>query len=141
MPEGKISGTADWITIDQSMIDIFADNTRDRQFIHIDPRRAAKETPFGGTIAHGFLVLSLISGQFMDDLMQARKTRSLLNYGMNKLRFIEPVVTGSKVRTVWKVAHIEEKKTGKLLSLDISMEIEGKEKPSFIAEMLVFEPS
>lgn len=95
---GKEVGVSDWITVDQSMIDRFADATGDHQFIHVDPKRAAAETSFGGTIAHGFLTLSLLSAMNYNCLPTVRERRLGINYGFDRVRFMAPVKAGARVR-------------------------------------------
>ena len=125
---------SDWLVVDQAMIDCFAETTRDRQFIHVDPARAAA-TPFGGTIAHGFLILSLLS--FLQEsiprpLMNDRKMG--VNYGFDRVRFISPVRSGSSIRIASKLIDIEEKAPLTFqLTHDIEVEIQGGEKPALKA--------
>lgn len=129
--------TSDWVRVDQAMIDRFAEATGDRQFIHIDPERAA-ETPFGGTIAHGFLTLSLMP-------MLAERTEGLaiadakmgVNYGGNRVRFLTPVRSGSRVRGHFKLLDLTEKRPGQWQqTTEFTVEIEGEEKPALIAEWI-----
>ncbi len=133
---GKALGHSPWLDIDQQRVDRFAECTGDRQFIHVDPERAA-QTPFGGTIAHGFLSLSLIP-MLMDDLLVIPEgTRMGVNYGLDSLRFIQPVRVGSRVRLAVTLLDAYEKNPGQwLLKARAVMEIEGVEKPAFIAETL-----
>ncbi|MBQ0798930.1 MAG: MaoC family dehydratase [Porticoccaceae bacterium] len=135
---GKDCGTSDWFEIDQQRINDFADVTKDHQFIHVDPERA-KDTPFGGTIAHGYLTMSLLA-YFMQyggvGVDVPNKTMGL-NYGMDKLRFLQPVPSGSKVRANAKLVEATEKKPGQyLFKLEVTVEIEGEAKPALIAETL-----
>lgn len=126
----------DWLTIDQNRIDSFAECTLDRQFIHVDPD-AAKLTPFGSTIAHGFLTLSLLS-YFAEQLQVGIEGVQMgVNYGCDKVRFINPVKVNSNIRARAKVMDIQEKKPGQFqLKLEVTMEIEGEQKPALIAEWL-----
>ncbi|MGB7286484.1 MAG: MaoC family dehydratase [Salaquimonas sp.] len=134
---GEISGTSDWVTVSQDMINTFADATHDHQFIHIDEARAKAETPFGGTIAHGFLTLSLLSGFTMDCMPRVKEARMGINYGFEKIRFLMPVNSGKRVRGHFKLIECVERKPGELLSkYDVSVEIEGVDKPALIAEWL-----
>lgn len=129
--------TSDWVRVDQAMIDAFAEATGDRQFIHIDPERAA-ETPFGGTIAHGFLTLSLMP-------MLAERTEGLeiadakmgVNYGGNRVRFLTPVRSGKRVRGHFKLLDLTEKRPGQWQqTTEFTVEIEGEDKPALIAEWI-----
>lgn len=134
---GKITGTSDWVTISQEMINTFADATHDHQFIHVDEERAKTETSFGGTIAHGFLTLSLLSGFVEQCLPKVEEARMGINYGFEKIRFLMPVNSGKRVRGHFKLAEVIERKPGELLSTyEVSVEIEGSEKPALIAQWL-----
>ena len=134
---GKELGKSDWVLVDQDRIDKFADATMDHQFIHVDPEQA---TPvFGSTIAHGFLSLSLVAGiPFTQEIgMVLEGTKMGLNYGLDKVRFLSPVPVDSKVRIHMKCINITEKNPGQYLAkTEVTMEIEGVEKPAFIAETL-----
>ena len=128
---------SDWVEVTQEMINLFADATGDHQFIHVDPERAAM-TPFGGTIAHGFLTLSL-----MPLLASKTKQPSIagvkmgVNYGGNKVRFLAPVRSGKRVRSHVKLLELDEKRPGQWQQTnEISIEIEGEEKPALIAEWI-----
>lgn len=132
---GKPIGTSEWLTVDQAMIDKFAEATGDHQFIHVDPE-AAKATPFGGTIAHGFLSLSLMP-LLSDraDLPRAEGIKMGVNYGGNKTRFLAPVRSGKRVRGHFKLLDLEEKRPGQYQqTIEYVLEIEGEEKPALIAE-------
>jgi len=134
---GTSETTSPWLEISQAMIDQFADATHDHQFIHVDEARAKAETPYGGTIAHGFLTLSLLSKFAMDSIPKATETVRSVNYGFEKIRFLSPVRSGSKVRGNIKLAECTERKPGDFLSRYIvSVEIEGEEKPALVAEWL-----
>ncbi|SEA50301.1 MaoC family dehydratase [Microbulbifer marinus] len=128
-----------WLHIDQHRIDAFAECTLDRQFIHVDPE-AAKLTPFGSTIAHGFLTLSLLS-HFAEQLQIGIEGVQMgVNYGLDKVRFINPVKVDSNIRARTRVMGILEKKPGQYqLKLEVTLEIEGEEKPALIAEWLVMQ--
>jgi len=134
---GETIGTSEWVLVDQDMINKFADATGDHQFIHIDEEKA-KLTPFGGTIAHGFLTLSLIP-------MLGAKTDSPkidgikmgVNYGGNKVRFLAPVRSGKRVRSHVKLLELDEKRPGQWQQTnEITVEIEGEDKPALIAEWI-----
>ncbi len=134
---GAEIGVSDWVTIDQERINKFADATMDHQFIHVDPEQA---TPvFGSTIAHGFLSLSLVAGiPFTQEIgMVLEGTKMGLNYGLDKVRFLSPVPVDSRVRIHMKCIDITEKNPGQYLAkTEVTMEIEGVEKPAFVAETL-----
>ena len=133
---GAELGTSRWIAVDQPRIDAFADVTLDRQFIHIDPQAAA-QTIFGGTIAHGFLSLSLLSAMYEDAVPSIEGARMLVNYGFNKLRFLSPVQSGRQVRGRFMLQSAEQRGDGGVLStIDVSIEIDGQEKPALRAEWL-----
>ena len=133
---GQEIGVSRWIEVDQARIDAFADITEDRQFIHVDPE-AAKATPFGGTIAHGFLTLSLLSAMSYDAVPPLENVAMGVNYGFDKLRFLAPVMSGSKVRGRFRLLSAEDKGGGRwLLKQEVTVEIEGAEKPALIAEWL-----
>lgn len=133
---GKTGGPSDWLTVDQDRINAFADATLDHQFIHIDEAKAA-QTPFGGTIAHGFLTLSLIPHLTADAGFGIEGTVMAINYGLNKLRFLQPVRAGKRVRAHTKLIEAQAKGGGRhLLTTEITIEIEGEDKPALIAEML-----
>ncbi|MCY1177307.1 putative enoyl-CoA hydratase 1 [compost metagenome] len=122
--------------IDQQRINLFAEATGDFQFIHVDPEKAAK-TPFGGTIAHGFLTLSLIPKLIEDILVLPQGLKMVVNYGLDSVRFIQPVKVDSRVRLKVKLGEVTEKKPGQwLLKAIATLEIEGEEKPAYIAESL-----
>jgi acyl dehydratase len=133
---GTEVGVSRWITVDQARIDAFAETTEDRQFIHIDPEAAAR-TPFGGTIAHGFLTLSLLSAMTYDAVPPLEGVVMGVNYGFDKLRFLAPVPAGSKVRGRFKLLSAEDKGGGRwLLKHEVTVEIQAAEKPALIAEWL-----
>jgi len=133
---GKELGHSEWLTVDQQRVNQFADCTGDHQFIHIDAEKAA-QTPFGGTIAHGFLSLSLLPMLSGDLMVVPEGTRMGVNYGLDSLRFIQPVRVGSRVRLGLTLIDAYEKNPGQwLLKARAVMEIEGSEKPAYIAETL-----
>ena len=128
---------SEWMTITQERIDQFADVTEDHQFIHVD-RAAARATPLGSTIAHGFLTLSLLSVLKPPDWPVLENAEMVFNYGLDKLRFLQPVKAGSRVRVHTKILAVREKSPGQyLIKSEKTMEIEGEEKPAFVAQMLV----
>jgi acyl dehydratase len=133
---GEPLGVSDWLLVDQVRINAFADVTDDHQFIHVDPERA-RRTPFGGTIAHGLLTLSLIVPLCWDFVPKLRGTRLLLNYGFDKVRFIAPVKVGSRIRARATLAGAEARKPGQwLMNMTVEIEIEGEDKPALVAEWL-----
>jgi len=133
---GTVIGTSDWITIDQARIDTFADITEDRQFIHVDPDAAAM-TMFGGTVAHGFLTLSLLSRMAADVRLVPENVKMVVNYGFNKVRFLAPVPVGARVRGIFTLANVEEKGPGRYLAHhDVMVDIDVTEKPALTADWL-----
>ncbi|HEV2081722.1 MAG TPA: MaoC family dehydratase [Brevundimonas sp.] len=133
---GQEVGVSRWFEIDQARIDAFARITEDEQFIHVDPE-AAKATPFGGTIAHGFLTLSLASAMSYDAVQPLQGVVMGVNYGFDKLRFLAPVPAGSKVRGRFRLLSAEDKGGGRwLLKHELTVEIDGADKPALIAEWL-----
>ena len=132
---GKEIGASEWFEVDQERINQFADTTLDHQFIHVDPEKA---TPlFGSTIAHGFLSLSLIPHLTSQAVLAPENLKHVFNYGLDKVRFINPVNVGSKVRTLSKVVSVDDKGDGRyLMKTEITMEIDGVDKPAFVAESL-----
>ncbi|MCA1371289.1 MaoC family dehydratase [Ensifer sp. NBAIM29] len=141
---GKEIGVSDWITVTQESIDNFAEATGDFQFIHTDPVRAAAETPFGGTIAHGFLSLSLLSAMNYNCLPKIREQTMCINYGFDKVRFVAPVKSGARVRGRFTIADARFRSAGMLMvSYDATVEIEGERKPALTAiwqTIIQFEP-
>jgi acyl dehydratase len=127
-----------WVTVTQAQIDAFAQCTGDSQFIHVDPDRARAETPFGGTVAHGFLLLSLVAGLKPADFPVIDDLALVLNYGIDRLRFISPVPAGSRVRYQCRALDARERGAQRmLLRQEATLEIEGNPKPALIAELLV----
>jgi len=130
-------GVSDWTTVDQHRIDEFADCTGDRQWIHVDVERAKNESPFGGTIAHGYLTLSLAASLAIEVGVIPPDAAAALNYGLDKVRFIVPVRAGARVRNRVVLLSVEKKPQGRvLLTLQNTIEIEGEAKPALIAESL-----
>ena len=133
---GSEVGVSDWILIDQPRILAFAEVTDDHQFIHVDPAAAAM-TPFGGTIAHGFLTLSLLSRMAADAMLRPDNIKMGVNYGFEKIRFLAPVRSGSRVRGRFRLQRFEEKRPGQYQFVhEVTVEIEGEDKPALIAEWI-----
>lgn len=134
---GKELGVSDWLEIDQARIDLFAEATGDHQFIHVDPVRAKAETPFGGTIAHGFLTLSLVPSMLLPIRLEPEGMTMGLNYGLDRVRFMEPVRVGSRIRARAKVAEVTARNPKQaLIKMEITVEIDGNPKPALVAEAL-----
>jgi len=132
---GETLGTSSWHEVTQQDIDTFADVTGDHQWIHVDTERA-KDTPFGGTIAHGYYTLSL-APRFTEEVMKLEGFAFAVNYGLNKVRFPAPVPVGSKVRMSARLAGLEDIPGGAQMTLELTFEREGGEKPVCVAEQLV----
>ena len=133
---GQVLGLSEWLEVSQRMIDQFAEVTGDRQFIHVDVLAAAR-TPFGTTIAHGFLTLSLLSRMSFSAVPRIKGARMSINYGMNSVRFITPVKSGSRIRGEFRLQGCAERQAGQWQSvLEVSVAIEHAEKPALIAEWL-----
>ena len=133
---GQPIGVSGWIEVGQDRISAFADATDDHQFIHVD-QELAKQTPFGGTIAHGFLSLSLLSRMAADAMLIPDTTRIAVNYGLDRVRFLAPVKSGKRVRGHFTLEGAEEKAPGQLLlKHQVTVEIEGEEKPALTAQWL-----
>jgi acyl dehydratase len=133
---GQEIGVSGWLTVDQERITAFAEATEDRQFIHVDPQAAA-QTPFGGTIAHGFLTLSLLSRMAAEIVFVPDTTRMIVNYGLERVRFLAPVRSGKRVRGRFTLDCVEEKMPGQiLLRHGVTVEIEGEDKPALSAVWL-----
>ena len=133
--KGEELGTSDWVTIEQDRVDKFADATGDHQWIHVDVERAATG-PFGGTIAHGYLTLSLVPW-LGSQVFSLETPGAKLNYGVNKVRFPNPVRVGSRVRSTVSVGEVTDLPSGKQLTLKHVVEIEGEDKPACVAETVV----
>ena len=135
---GQQIGTSEWVEMSQERINMFAEATGDHQFIHIDPDKA-KLTPFGGTIAHGFLTLSMIPYLSANsDLPKVDGVKMGVNYGGNKTRFMSPVRSGKRIRGHWKLLALEEKRPGQWQQThEITIEIEGEDKPALITEWIM----
>ena len=133
---GEEVGTSSWLTVDQARIDTFAEATEDQQYIHVDAKAAAK-TPFGGTIAHGFLSLSLLSRMGAEVFLYPAGVKMALNYGLDRVRFLAPVKSGKSIRGRFTLDSVEEKARGQLLfRYTVTVEIEGEEKPALTAAWL-----
>ncbi|HEX8241252.1 MAG TPA: MaoC family dehydratase [Allosphingosinicella sp.] len=133
---GTEVGVSDWLLVDQARIDAFAEVTEDPQFIHIDPEAAAK-TPFGGTVAHGFLTLSLLSRMAADAMPRPEGVKMGVNYGFERVRFMAPVRSGKRVRGRFTLVRLEEKKPGQWQFVhNVTVEIEGEEKPALVADWI-----
>jgi acyl dehydratase len=133
---GSEVGVSDWILVDQARIDAFAEITEDPQFIHIDPEAAAK-TPFGGTIAHGFLTLSLLSRMAADAMLRPEGIRMGVNYGFEKVRFLSAVRSGKRVRGRFTLTSFEEKRPGQYQFVhNVTVEIEDEDKPALVADWI-----
>jgi acyl dehydratase len=133
---GEELGTSDWFPIDQERVNGFADVTVDHQFIHVDPERA-RATPFGGTIAHGLLTLSLIVPLCLPFVPKLKGTKLVVNYGFDKVRFSAPVKVGSRIRSRTRLAEVSERRPGQVIvKLDVTIEIENEDKPALVAEWL-----
>ena len=135
---GQERVVSDWIDVPQDMIDDFARITNDHQFIHVNPERAKIETPFGGTIAHGFLTLSHLTQMVESTLSRVEGTSRSVNYGFDRIRFISPVPSGSRIRGHFELESVEEKTPGELtLYHDVTVEVEGQDKPALAARWII----
>jgi acyl dehydratase len=135
---GDEIGHSSWIGVDQQRIDEFAHCTEDHQWIHVDVERATRESPFGATVAHGFLTLALAAPTLLEILLARVQVKQALNYGLEKVRFLAPLRAGKRVRNHVKVAAVEDKGSGRvLLTTENTFEIEGEDKPALVAFVLV----
>jgi acyl dehydratase len=135
---GQELGLSRWVVVDQAMIQQFADCTGDRQWIHVDPERARRQSPFRKTIAHGYLTLSLVGALGQEIGALPENTQAAINYGLDKVRFLAPVVAGTRIRLRTAMISIETKGPGQYLMKALNtVEIEGEDKPAMIAETLV----
>ena len=133
---GQPLGVSDWFTVDQASVNCFADVSHDRQFIHTDPAAAAL-TPFGGTIAHGFFSLALLSAMFETALPPINGVTMAMNYGFDTVRFLSPVRTGKRVRGRFALKSLNERNPGQwLMALDVTVEIEGESRPALVAHWI-----
>ena len=134
---GRELGVSHWMSVDQERINAFAACTGDHQWIHVDVERARRESPFGGTVAHGYLTLSLAAALAMDMGLVPADAKAGLNYGLDKVRFIAPVRAGARVRNRLVLLSAEDKGSGRvLITTQSTLQIEGEEKPALIAEIL-----
>ncbi len=133
---GQTLGVSDWLEITQERIDLFADATGDRQWIHCDPERAARESPYGTTIAHGFLTLSLCS-TLANQVVSVPTAQRVINYGLNRVRFPSPVLCGARIRLVVKLAEVRELTEAIETQYECTMEVEGQTKPACVATWLL----
>ena len=133
---GQEVGVSEWIALDQARIDAFAEVTEDRQFIHVDPAAAAA-TPVGGTVAHGFLTLSLLSRMAEDAMPRPTDVKMGVNYGFEKVRFMAPVRSGKRVRGRFRLERLDEKRPGQWqFTHQVTVEIEGEDKPALVADWI-----
>lgn len=135
MMVGREIGVSRWFNISQDRIDLFAETTEDRQFIHID-RTKAEATPFGGTIAHGFLTLSMLSAIAQDALVEIEGLTHSVNYGFNHIRFVSPVRSEANIRGKFVLSDLTQTESYQTRNLTVTVEIEGEAKPALIAEWL-----
>lgn len=134
---GQEVALSEWIKLDQNRINEFAKITEDEQFIHVDPTRASKETPFGGTIAHGFLTLSMLAKLADSGQPKIEGIKITINYGFDKIRFISPVAAGSLIRARFTLRELTEKTPKKIMTKwDVSVEIRNQTKPAIIANWI-----
>ncbi len=131
---GALLGPSEWLTIDQDRVDLFARATDDHQWIHVDPERA-RDGPFGGTIAHGYLTMSLVN-RFLPELIEVRGVSMGVNVGVDRLRFLNPVRTGQRIRGSGEIVSAEEAKGGVQIVVRIAVEIEGVAKPACIVDTI-----
>ena len=130
---GREVAVSDWFTVTQERIDLFAEATEDRQWIHVDPKRAAAESPFGGPVAHGFLTLSLLP-RLAGEALSLPEAKLSVNYGLNRVRFPSPVRAGQRIRAHFAPAAVEDVPGGVQLTWTVTIEAEGNEKPACVAE-------
>jgi acyl dehydratase len=135
-PLGETLGTSDWVEITQDMVNTFAEATGDHQWIHVDPERARKESPFGGPIAHGYLTLSLVP-RLMPEIIEFAGFSLTVNYGCEKVRFSSPVPVGSRLRATAAVQQVTDVAGGVQLAVEMAMTVEGATKPACVATILI----
>ena len=134
---GNVVGTSNWIKIDQDMINNFASITMDSQFIHINPEKAIKETPFGSTIAHGFLILSLSTKFYNDALKSLPGEKMGINYGFDRIRFVSPVKCNDNIRGIFELENVNQRSNKEILfSFKLTTEVLGKDKPALVCSWL-----
>ena len=129
------TATGEWRVVEQDRVDLFADATDDHQWIHVDPTRAAAESPFGGPVAHGFLTLSLLPA-LTDGLLDVGGTAMVVNYGLDRVRFLQPVLAGSRVRASTTIDGAEPTAQGVRVSSTVTVEIEGAPRPALVAQTI-----
>jgi acyl dehydratase len=134
---GQEAGVSPWLTVTQEMIDRFADVTDDHQWIHVDPERARRESPFGATIAHGFLTTSLLAKLIHEAVEMDIPSRLRVNYGFNRLRYVSPVPSGSRIRAHFAPSAVKDVEGGVEIAWTATVEIENREKPALAAEWLI----
>jgi acyl dehydratase len=134
---GQEIGVSSWVSVDQPRINLFANATDDHQWIHVDSERAKKESPFGGTIGHGYLSLALVAPALFETVLEPMGAKSVVNYGLDRVRFMAPVRAGKRVRSHVKLVALEAKGKGMLMTTENTVEIEGEAKPAVIAQSLV----
>ena len=130
---GKPLGISEWLEVDQDRINAFADATLDHQWIHVDVERAKAESPYKSTIAHGYLTLALLP-HLWDEIVEVNNLKMMVNYGMDKMRFGQPLITGSRIRMTAKLANIENLRGISKAYIDFTIEIEGQRKPALKGE-------
>lgn len=128
-------GTTDWVEVTQDQVNLFADATGDHQWIHVDPERAKAESPFGGPIAHGYLTLSLVN-LFLPQLLDVQGASMGVNVGLDKVRFPSPVAVGSRIRGAGRVVSVEQAKGGVQIVVRVTIQAEGSDKPSCVADTI-----
>ncbi len=133
---GQEVGLSDWLTVDQEMINRFANSTLDHQWIHVDVDRARRESPWGSTVAHGFLTLSLLPYFHFETGVNPTDISQAVNYGLDKVRFIAPVKAGKRIRNRVVLLSVEDKAGGRIIKTQNTIEIEGEDKPAMVAELL-----
>ncbi|SAL06613.1 MaoC-like dehydratase [Caballeronia arationis] len=134
---GRELGVSNWVIVDQARIDAFAECTGDKQWIHVDVERATRESPYGGTIAHGYLTLSLLATLAIEVGLIPADARAGLNYGLDKVRFMAPVKAGARVRSRVVLLEVEEKQGGRIIVKTANeLQVEGEDKPALVAETL-----
>jgi acyl dehydratase len=132
---GEHLGYSDWLEVTQDQVNLFADATGDHQWIHVDVERAKKESPFGGPIAHGYLTISL-APRLLPQVVQVRGISMGVNYGINKLRFPSPVPVGGKLRAGASLANVEDIAGGAQVTMDVTFEVDGQDKPACVAQVV-----
>lgn len=133
--QGQEIGVSDWLPIEQQRVDAFGEVTGDRQWIHVDAERALRESPFGGTIAHGYLTLSLLA-KFSQECIAVEGIKLAVNYGLNRVRFASPVRVGCRIRARFVLAEVEDIPGGAQMVWQATIEIDGSDKPACVAEMV-----